>query len=204
LARETPNQQVIRPLSNPIKETGGLHVLKGNLAPDGAVIKLFGYEPLTHRGPARVFNSEVEAFRAVQGEQIKEGDIVIIRYEGPVGGPGMQEMLAVTAALAGQGLGTKVMMVTDGRFSGATRGLMVGHVAPEAMLGGPIGLVEEGDMISIDVNTRKITLEVPDAELAERRARWKAPTPHYKSGVMAKYASHVSQANDGAATIIKL
>jgi dihydroxy-acid dehydratase len=204
MARETPNQQVVRPLSNPIKETGGLHILKGNLAPDGAVIKLFGYEPLTHRGPARVFNSEVEAFRAVQGEQIKEGDIVIIRYEGPVGGPGMQEMLAVTAALAGQGLGTKVMMVTDGRFSGATRGLMVGHVAPEAMLGGPIGLVEEGDMISIDVNTRKITLEVPDAELAERRARWKAPTPHYKSGVMAKYASHVSQANDGAATILKL
>jgi dihydroxy-acid dehydratase len=204
MARETPNQQVIRPLANPIKETGGLHILKGNLAPDGCVIKLFGYEPLTHRGPARVFNSEVEAFRAVQSEQIKEGDVVIIRYEGPVGGPGMQEMLAVTAALAGQGLGTKVMMVTDGRFSGATRGLMIGHVAPEAMLGGPIGLVAEGDMIAVDVNARKITLEVSDDELAKRRAVWSAPTPHYKSGVMAKYAKLVSQANDGAATILKL
>jgi len=200
-ARETPGQQVIHTLANPLKVTGGLHILKGNLAPDGAVVKLFGYERETHRGPARIFNAEQDAFHAVQNEQIKAGDVVVIRYEGPVGGPGMREMLQVTAALMGQGLGGSVALVTDGRFSGATRGLMIGHVAPEAMAGGPIGLIEEGDIINIDVPNRSISVELSDAELAERRKRWTAPQPHYTRGVMAKYAKLVAPANEGAVTL---
>ena len=200
MARETPGQQVIHTLANPVKATGGLHILKGNLAPDGAVVKLFGYERETHRGPARIFNTEQDAFHAVQSEQIKAGDVVVIRYEGPVGGPGMREMLQVTAALVGQGLGGSVALITDGRFSGATRGLMVGHIAPEAMAGGPIGLIAEGDIINIDVPNRSISVELSDAELAERRKKWVAPKPHYTRGVMAKYAKLVAPANEGAVT----
>ncbi len=199
-ARETPGQDVIRPLSNPISQNGGLHILRGNLAPRGAVIKLKGTEPRTHRGPARIFNREEDAMRAVQSQQIKKGDVVIIRYEGPVGGPGMREMLGVTAALTGQGLGRDVLLITDGRFSGATHGLCVGHVAPEAMLGGPIGLLEEGDIIAIDIDKRSLNVELNDAELERRSAKWSPPRPHYTSGVMAKYARTAQQADDGAAT----
>ncbi len=200
-ARETPNQEVIRSLSNPIKATGGLVIMRGNLAPEGCVVKLFGYEPQSHRGPARVFDSEVEAFRAVQSRKIQSGDVVVIRYEGPIGGPGMQEMLAVTAAIQGQGLGKTVSLVTDGRFSGATRGLMVGHVTPEAAVGGPIALLQEGDIISIDVAARQVNVELPEAELAARRNRWAPHAPHYTSGVMAKYAKLVQPASEGAVTL---
>jgi dihydroxy-acid dehydratase len=200
--QETPGQDVIRPLDKPIKASGGLVVLKGNLAPDGAAVKLKGDEPPYHRGPARIFDSEEAAFEAVKNEQIKKNDVVIIRYEGPVGGPGMREMLQTTAAIVGQGLGRDVMLITDGRFSGGTRGLMIGHVAPEAMVGGPIGLIEEGDMIVVDVEKRSIDVELSDEELAERRAKWQAPAPHYASGVLAKYARTAAQANDGAATNI--
>lgn len=199
-ARETPGQDVIRPLSRPISANGGLHILKGNLAPNGCVIKLKGDEPRQHRGPARIFNREEDAMRAVQSRQIKPGDVVVIRYEGPVGGPGMREMLGVTAALTGQGLGREVLLITDGRFSGATRGLCIGHVAPEAMLGGPIGLLQEGDIITADIDARRITVELSDDELARRRAAWQAPAPHYTSGVMAKYARIARQADDGAVT----
>ena len=201
-AKETPGQDVIRPLSNPLSQNGGLHILKGNLAPRGAVIKLKGDEPRTHRGPARIFNREEDAMRAVQSRQIVAGDVVVIRYEGPVGGPGMREMLGVTAAITGQGLGRDVLLITDGRFSGATRGLCVGHVAPEAMLGGPIGLLEEGDIISIDIDNRSLRVELSDAELERRAAQWTPPPPHYKSGVMAKYARTAQQADDGAVTNI--
>ncbi len=199
-ARETPGQDVIRPLSNPISANGGLHILKGNLAPNGCVIKLKGSEPRQHRGPARIFDREEDAMRAVQSQQIKPGDVVVIRYEGPVGGPGMREMLGVTAALTGQGLGREVLLITDGRFSGATHGLCIGHVAPEAMLGGPIGLLQEGDIIAVDIDARRLTVELSDDELARRRAAWQAPAPHYTSGVMAKYARAVRQADDGAVT----
>jgi dihydroxy-acid dehydratase len=199
-AKETPGQQVVRPLARPIKPTGGLVILKGNLAPRGAVVKLKGDEPQHHRGPARVFDSEEAAFDAVQKRAIKPGDVVIIRYEGPVGGPGMREMLQTTAALVGQGLGPDVMLITDGRFSGGTRGLMIGHVAPEAMVGGPLALVEEGDEIEVDVSARRISLLVDDAELARRQAAWVAPEPNYSSGVLAKYARLVQQADDGAIT----
>lgn len=201
-AKETPGQEVIRPLSNPISASGGLHILKGNLAPDGAVIKLKGTEPRTHRGPARIFNREEDAMRAVQSRQIKAGDVVVIRYEGPVGGPGMREMLGVTAAITGQGLGRDVLLITDGRFSGATHGLCVGHVAPEAMVGGPLALLQEGDVVAIDVDARSLSVELSDDELARRRAAWQPPAPHYTSGVMAKYAHTAAQANDGAATNI--
>ena len=199
-AQETPGQEVVRPLDQPIKETGGLVVLKGNLAPDGAVVKLKGDEPTYHRGPARVFDREDDAFHAVQNEQINSGDVVIIRYEGPVGGPGMREMLQTTAALVGRGLGRDVMLITDGRFSGGTRGLMIGHVAPEAMVGGPLALLQEGDMIEVDINERRISVLLDDAELERRRAAWKRPAPHYTSGVMAKYARLARQADDGAVT----
>jgi len=175
-------------------------ILKGNLAPDGGVVKLFGYERLYHQGPARVFDSETAAFRAVQNNEIKAGDVVVIRYEGPVGGPGMREMLGVTAALVGQGLGDSVMLITDGRFSGATRGLMVGHITPEAAVGGPIGLLREGDTITVDIEKRSIQVEISEAEMAARRAAWQAPAPHYTSGVMAKYAKLVRPASDGAVT----
>lgn len=197
-AKETPGQQVIRQLDNPIKTSGGLVVLKGNLAPRGAVVKLKGDETQHHKGPARIFNTEEDAFHAVQRQEIKKGDVIIIRYEGPVGGPGMREMLLVTAALVGQGLGPDVMLITDGRFSGGTRGLMIGHCAPEAMVGGPIGLLEEGDLIEVDVPTRSINVLLSDDELAARKAKWVAPEPHYKRGVLAKYAKLAQQADDGA------
>ncbi len=202
-AVETPGQQVIRPLSNPISANGGLHILKGNLCPNGAVIKLKGDEPRQHRGPARIFEREEDAFEAVQAQQIKPGDVVVIRYEGPVGGPGMREMLLVTAALTGQGHSRDVLLMTDGRFSGATRGLCIGHVAPEAMVGGPIGLLQEGDMVAVDIDARTLNVELSDAELAQRRAAWQAPAPHYTSGVMRKYALMAKQADDGSVTNIK-
>jgi dihydroxy-acid dehydratase len=201
MAKETPGQEVIHTLDKPIKATGGLVILKGNLAPEGGVVKLFGYERLEHRGPARVFNSEEDAFHAVQKSEIKPGDVVVIRYEGPVGGPGMREMLGVTAALMGQGLGDSVMLITDGRFSGATRGLMVGHITPEAALGGPIGLLREGDVIHIDINARRLDVEVSESELASRHAAWTPPQPHYTRGVMAKYAKLVASASEGAVTL---
>ena len=198
-AVETEGQDVVRELDNPIKDSGGLVVLRGNLAPQGAVVKLKDSPPAM-TGPARVFDTEEQAFAAVSSRQIVEGDVVIIRYEGPVGGPGMREMLQITAALFGQGLGSKVGLITDGRFSGGTRGLMIGHCAPEAAVGGPIALLQEGDMITIDVARRVIEVDLSDAELAARRAAWSAPTPNYAKGVMAKYARLVSQADDGAVT----
>ena len=196
-AHETPNQQVIRPLANPLKKDGGLAILRGSLAPDGCVVKLAGHERLFHKGPARVFDSEEAAFEAVQQRKIQAGDVVVIRYEGPKGGPGMREMLAVTGALVGQGLGDSIALITDGRFSGATHGLMVGHVAPEAANGGPIAMVRDGDTITLDVKTRQLNV---DADLTERRAQWKPPAPRYKTGVMAKYAKLVSSASEGAVT----
>jgi dihydroxy-acid dehydratase len=196
-ARETPGQQVIRPLSNPIKKDGGLAILRGSLAPDGCVVKLAGHERIFHSGPARVFDSEEAAFEAVQQRKIQPGDVVVIRYEGPSGGPGMREMLAVTGALVGQGLGESIALITDGRFSGATHGLMVGHVAPEAARGGPIALLRDGDKITLDVRARRLDV---DANLDERRAQWRAPAPRYTSGVMAKYAKLVSSAAEGAVT----
>ncbi len=199
-ATETPGQQVVRPLDQPIKSGGGLVILKGNLAPDGAVVKLKGTEPDYHRGPARVFDCEEDAFEAVQQQQIKAGDVVVIRYEGPVGGPGMREMLQTTAAIVGQGHGNDVMLITDGRFSGGTRGLCIGHIAPEAMVGGPLALLQEGDIIVVDVEKRTLDVELSAEEIAARRAQWVAPKPHYPSGVMAKYAATTRQANDGAVT----
>ena len=198
-AEETEGQDVVRDLDNAIKDSGGLVVLKGNLAPDGAVVKLKDTPgPLT--GPARVFDTEEDAFEAVKNQHIVAGDVVIIRYEGPVGGPGMREMLQITAALFGQGLGSKVGLITDGRFSGGTRGLMVGHTAPEAAVGGPIALLQEGDKITIDVSRRLIHVDLSDRELESRRAEWQPPAANYSKGVMAKYARLVSQANDGAIT----
>ncbi|MEO8396561.1 MAG: dihydroxy-acid dehydratase [Chloroflexota bacterium] len=197
-AKETPGQQVIRTFDNAINSHGGLHILKGNICTNGAVVKLKGIEPQKFSGPARVFDREEEAYHAVKGNQINSGDVVIIRYEGPVGGPGMREMLQVTAAIVGQGL--DVALVTDGRFSGATRGLMIGHVAPEAAVGGGIALIHEGDIINIDIEARSLNVEVSDAELATRKAAWQAHPPHYSSGVMAKYARLVAQADQGAVT----
>lgn len=202
-ARETLGQQVIAPLDAPIHESGGLNILRGNLAPNGAVIKLKGDEPTYHRGPARVFEREEDAMDAVQHQRIQKGDVVVIRYEGPVGGPGMREMLGVTAAISGQGLGRDVLLITDGRFSGATRGLCIGHIAPEAMLGGPIALVHDGDLIEIDVTERRLSILVLEEELAARKAVWQAPKPHYTSGVMAKYAKTAYQADDGAVTNVR-
>ncbi|MDP3722179.1 MAG: dihydroxy-acid dehydratase [Candidatus Omnitrophota bacterium] len=199
-ATETRGQPVVRPLRDPLRPTGGLVVLRGNLAREGCVVKITGHEPLAHRGPARIFDCEEKAFRAVQRRQIRPGDVVVIRYEGPKGGPGMREMLAVTAALVGQGLGQSVALLTDGRFSGATRGLMAGHVAPEAAVGGPIALLRDGDLVSFDVKRRRLTVELSSAELRRRRARWKIPAPRYTTGVMAKYAALVSSASEGAVT----
>jgi dihydroxy-acid dehydratase len=199
-ARETVGQDVVVPIDRPLKPTGGLAILRGSLAPDGCVVKLAGHERRQHRGPARVFDSEGECYAAVRDRRIVPGDVVVIRYEGPVGGPGMQEMLSVTGALVGEGLGDSVALITDGRFSGGTHGLMIGHIAPEAALGGPIGLVEEGDPIVIDVDARRLDLDVPAAELEQRRGRWTAPAPHYTTGVMAKYAALVSSASEGAVT----
>ncbi|MCC7089652.1 MAG: dihydroxy-acid dehydratase [Chloroflexi bacterium] len=199
-AQEEPGQDVILPVEKALKPTGGLVILKGNLAPDGCVIKVAGHERLFHQGPARVFECEEDAFKAVSERRIHAGDVVVIRNEGPRGGPGMREMLGVTAALVGEGLGESVALLTDGRFSGATRGLMAGHVAPEAAMGGPIGLVSEGDTITFDINARKLTVEVGDAELARRRAEWKPLPPKYTRGVFAKYAASVSSAAEGAVT----
>jgi dihydroxy-acid dehydratase len=188
---------VIRPLSKPIKPNGGLAILRGTLAPEGCVVKLAGHERLLHSGPARVFDSEEAAFEAVQNRKIHPGDVVVIRYEGPKGGPGMREMLAVTGALVGQGLDNSIALITDGRFSGATHGFMVAHVAPEAANGGPIAFVRDGDVITIDVRAKRLDVQ---ANLAERRGEWKPPAPKYTTGVMAKYAKLVSSASDGAIT----
>ncbi len=194
------NPEVLRPIENPFSDNGGLAILFGNLAPNGTVVKrsACAKELMKHTGPARVFNDESEAMDAVQNRKIKSGDVVVIRYEGPKGGPGMREMLAVTAALAGQGLDKEVALITDGRFSGATRGASLGHCSPEAAVGGPIALVEEGDMITLDINNYKITLEVSDEELERRRAAWKAPEPKVKTGYLARYAKLVSSADKGA------
>ena len=199
-ANETAAQEVVRPLDRPIKPTGGLVILKGNLAPEGCVVKIAGHEHLQHRGPARVFDSEEAAFAAVQQGQIRTGDVLVIRYEGPRGGPGMREMLGVTAALVGAGLGDSVALLTDGRFSGATRGLMAGHVAPEAASGGPIAAVHDGDVILFDVGRRELRVELSDEEIQKRLASWKPPEARYRTGVMAKYARHVSSAAVGAVT----
>jgi dihydroxy-acid dehydratase len=199
-AKETPGQKVIRPLSDPIKKSGGLVILKGTLSPDGAVIKVTGIDKKQHRGPARVFNSEEPAMQAVLRGDIKPGDVVVIRYEGPKGGPGMREMLGVTGAIAGAGLGQDVALLTDGRFSGATRGFSIGHVTPEAVDGGPIGLVEEGDSILIDIEHNVMNLEVDEATLAARRAKWVCPEPKYKVGVFGKYIRSVGSASEGAVT----
>ena len=197
---ERDGQEVVRPLEQPLKPTGGLVILRGNLAPEGCVVKMAGHERVRHRGPARVFDREEDAMAAVTRREIRAGDVVVIRYEGPRGGPGMREMLGVTAALVGEGLGEQVALLTDGRFSGATRGLMAGHVAPEAAVGGPIAAVEEGDTISFDVEARRLDLEVPEATVRERLARWRAPAARYTSGVFAKYVALVSSAAEGAVT----
>jgi len=199
-AKETPGQQVLRPLSNPIKKTGGLVILKGNLAPEGCVVKVAGHSIMTFRGPAKVYNREEDAFAAVQSHKIKAGDVVVIRYEGPSGGPGMREMLGVTAAIVGAGLGDSVALLTDGRFSGATHGLMAGHVAPEAIKGGPIGAVKNGDVIVFDIAKRMLTVDLSQKEIKARLKKVKQPTPRYTSGVMGKYARHVSSASEGAIT----
>jgi dihydroxy-acid dehydratase len=199
-AVEAPGQDVILPVSKALKPTGGLVILKGNLAPDGCVIKVAGHERMLHTGPARVFECEEDAFAAVSEGRINRGDVVVIRNEGPRGGPGMREMLGVTAALVGAGLGDSVALLTDGRFSGATRGLMAGHVAPEAAVGGPIAFVRDGDAVTFDVDGRTLSLAVDDAELARRRDGWQPPAPRYTRGVFAKYARMVSSAAEGAVT----
>ena len=199
-AVETPNQEVIAPLRKPLKATGGLVILKGNLAPEGCVAKISGHERLEHRGPARVFESEEEAMSAVTAKKIKAGDVVVIRNEGPKGGPGMREMLGVTAAIIGEGLGSSVALLTDGRFSGATRGLMAGHVAPEAAMGGPITGIRNGDIIRFDVKKRVLEVELSATELRKRMKKWKAPKPRHATGVFAKYAALVSSASQGAIT----
>ncbi|MGC1836350.1 MAG: dihydroxy-acid dehydratase, partial [Candidatus Acidiferrales bacterium] len=188
-ASETSGQEVVRPLLNPLKPNGGLAILYGSLAPEGCVVKLAGHERVLHSGPARVFDSEESAFEAVQSRTINPGDVIVIRYEGPKGGPGMREMLAVTGALVGQGIDGEIALITDGRFSGATHGLMVGHVAPEAAAGGPIALLRDGDIITLDVNARRLDVQ---GDVESRRAQWKPPAPQYKTGVMAKYAKLVS------------
>jgi dihydroxy-acid dehydratase len=200
-AEEAPGQEVVRPLSDPLKPEGGLAILRGNLAPEGSVVKLAGTERRGQTGPARVFESEEQCFRAVKDQRIEPGDIVVIRNEGPSGGPGMREMLQVTAAIVGEGLGEEVALLTDGRFSGATRGLMVGHVAPEAVRGGPIAALRDGDEVTIDVDGRRLDVALADEEIAERIESYSAPEPAYTSGVMAKYARGVSSASEGAVTI---
>jgi len=199
-AVETPGQRVVTLLSKPLKPTGGLAILRGNLAPEGCVVKLAGHERLLHRGPARIFDNEEAAFAAVRARQIKAGDVVVIRYEGPVGGPGMREMLGVTGALAGEGLGDSVALITDGRFSGATHGLMVGHIAPEAARGGPIAALRDGDTVIVDVEKRQLNVDLPAGEIERRLKNWRPPTPRYASGVFAKYAALVSSASEGAIT----
>jgi dihydroxy-acid dehydratase len=202
VAKETPRQEVVRKIDAPLKPTGGLVILKGNLAPEGSVIKVAGHDIQNFRGPARVFNDEEAAFAAVERNQIHAGDVVVIRYEGPKGGPGMREMLAVTAALVGAGLGDSVALLTDGRFSGATHGFMVGHVAPEAANGGPIAAIADGDTIVFDIPSRKLDIELTGDEIEERLSSWKPPAPRFSSGVMAKYALLVSSAAMGAVTAV--
>ena len=197
---ENPGQEVVVPIDDPIKTTGGLAILRGNLAPEGSVVKLAGHERLLHRGPARVFDSEEDCFAAVKARGIEAGDVVVIRYEGPAGGPGMREMLHVTAALVGEGLGDSVALVTDGRFSGATHGLMVGHVAPEAVRGGPLAALRDGDTVVVDVEGRELRVELSEDELEARLAGWKPPPLRYTRGVFAKYAAEVSSASEGAIT----
>ena len=199
-AQETTGQAVVRPLDHPIKPTGGLVVLRGNLAPDGAVVKVAGHTMEEHRGPARVFDTEEQAFAAVEQGKIRAGDVVVIRYEGPKGGPGMREMLGVTAAIVGAGLGDSVALLTDGRFSGATHGLMAGHVAPEAAQGGPIAAVRDGDVVRFDIEKRELQMEVSDEEIQARLAEWCPPAPRFEKGVMAKYAKLVTSAAMGAVT----
>jgi dihydroxy-acid dehydratase len=199
-ASEKEGQEVVRQLEDPLKPEGGLAILSGNLAPEGAVVKVAGTERRQQTGPARVFESEEECFRAVKEQQIKPGDIVVIRNEGPVGGPGMREMLQVTAAIVGEGLGETVAMVTDGRFSGATRGLMIGHVAPEAAKGGPIAALREGDRVTVDIDARSLSVELSDEEIASRVAAYQSPPSPFGPGVMAKYAATVSSASLGAVT----
>jgi dihydroxy-acid dehydratase len=191
---------VIRPLDDPLKPTGGFAILRGNLAPEGCVVKLAGHDRTEHRGPARVFDSEEQAFEAVKRQSISGGDVVVIRNEGPAGGPGMREMLAVTAALVGEGLGDTVALLTDGRFSGATHGFMAAHVAPEAPRGGPIAAVRDGDTIVFDVARRALNVELPPDEIDRRVAAYVPPEPKYTSGVLAKYARHVGSAAEGALT----
>jgi dihydroxy-acid dehydratase len=199
-ATEAAAQEVVRPLSRPLKPTGGLVVLRGNLAPEGCVIKVAGHQQVHHRGPARVFDSEEAAFAEVQQGGIRAGDVLVIRYEGPRGGPGMREMLGVTAALVGAGLGDSVALLTDGRFSGATHGLMAGHVAPEAACGGPIAALRDGDIVVFDIGRRKLRVELSDEQIRKRLASWQQPEARYRTGVMAKYARQVSSAALGAVT----
>ena len=199
-ARATPLQKVVVSVDRPIKPTGGLAILRGNLAPEGCVVKLAGHERLFHRGPARVFDSEEACFEAVKNQDLQPGDVVVIRYEGPAGGPGMREMLVVTAAIMGEGLGDSIALVTDGRFSGATRGLMVGHVSPEASRGGPLAALQEGDVVEIDVPGRELNVRLSNEEISKRLADWVAPAPRYREGVFAKYAASVSSASEGAVT----
>jgi dihydroxy-acid dehydratase len=200
-AEEADGQQVVRTLDDPLQPNGGLAILRGNLAPEGCVVKLAGHERRSHSGPARVFESEEDAFKAVAASQIKAGDVVVIRNEGPAGGPGMREMLHVTAALVGEGLGEQVALLTDGRFSGATHGLMAGHVAPEALHGGPIAAVRDGDIIEFDVPARELRLQLSDEEIAERVAAYEQPPPSYRAGALAKYARQVKSASEGAITV---
>ena len=199
-ARATPFQKVVVSIEEPLKATGGLAILRGNLAPEGCVVKLAGHERTFHRGPARVFDSEEACFKAVKAETIERGDVVVIRYEGPAGGPGMREMLAVTAALVGEGMDEHVALITDGRFSGATHGYTVGHIAPEAARGGPIAAVRDGDVIEIDVQARELRLLLDAGEIEKRLADWQPPAPRYKTGVFAKYAASVASASEGAVT----
>jgi dihydroxy-acid dehydratase len=200
MSRETAGQEVVRPIAKPLKPTGGLVILKGNLAPEGCVVKVAGHERMIHKGPARVFDREEDAFQAVQKGRIKPNDVVVIRYEGPKGGPGMREMLGVTAALVGSGLGDSVALLTDGRFSGATHGLMAGHVAPEAAHGGPIAAVRDGETIVFDIKARRLDIEISEQELKQRLSQWTPPPLRYQTGVMAKYAKLVSSASQGAVT----
>jgi dihydroxy-acid dehydratase len=199
-AQETPGQAVIATAEHPFKPTGGLVILRGNLAPDGAVVKIAGHERPYHKGPAKIYDREEDAMHAIEAGEVVAGDVVIIRYEGPRGGPGMREMLGITSAIVGAGLGPTVALLTDGRFSGGTRGLMIGHVAPEAALGGPIAALQNGDIVKIDIENRRVDAELSAAMIAERMATWKAPAARYRSGVFAKYAALVSSAADGAIT----
>ena len=198
--KTSPDKKVIYPVSDPRSPTGGLVILKGNLAPEGAVLKVSGTKNRTHTGPAKVFDSERAAFEAVTKGRISDGDVVVVRYEGPKGGPGMQEMLALTGAIMGAGLGDSTLLLTDGRFSGATRGPMVGHVAPEAMVGGPIALVQNGDIINLDVDSRDLSVDVTEAELMKRKNNWSPIEPNYTRGVLGKYAKLVGTASKGAVT----